>query len=106
MNNKGIENEEIMNWELINPKTNDKIIYANTKKIVVVADIVREEEKKLRIKRLMSKRKKLAFEGERLEKLFFDRGQGMSIRKLASKYNCSTRTIQKYLKKGLGTESL
>ena len=61
----------------------------------------RQQEKKRRIERLNSdesKSKKLAFKGERLEKLKQDRKNGMSIRKLADKYNCSTRTIQKYLK--------
>ena len=97
--------DEILNWIVKNPEGKN-IVYIETNKPITVADMVREEEKRLRIKRLMSKRKKLAFEGEKLERLLFDRQQGMSIRKLAIKYNCSTRTIQKYLKKGLGTESL
>ena len=58
---------------------------------------LQREEKKRRIERL-KKRKELAFSGEKLNKLKQDRKAGMSIRALANKYNCSTRTIQKYLK--------
>ena len=60
-----------------------------------------QQEKKRRIERLNSdesKSKKLAFKGEKLDKLKQDRENGMSIRELANKYDCSTRTIQKYLK--------
>lgn len=60
-----------------------------------------QEEKKRRLERLNSeesKRKKLAFTDERLEALKRDRELGMSIRALATKYDCSTRTVQKYLK--------
>ena len=90
-------NDEIMDWIVKNPD-NVNIVYAKTNTPVKIKDMVREEEKKLRIKRLTSKRKKLAFAGEKLESLQNDRKIGMSIRQLANKYDCSTRTIQKYLK--------
>ena len=61
----------------------------------------KQQEKKRRMERLNSdesKSKKIAFKGEKLDKLKQDRKNGMSIRALANKYDCSTRTIQKYLK--------
>lgn len=62
---------------------------------------LQQEEKKRRMGRLNSEEsrsKKLAFSGEKLNQLKQDRFNGMSIRALANKYDCSTRTIQKYLK--------
>ena len=91
------KNEKIMEWIVKNPEGID-IVYSNSNEPVRVKDMVREEEKKLRIKRLKSKRKELAFSGQKLDKLKQDRKAGMSIRALANKYDCSTRTIQKYLK--------
>lgn len=90
-------NEEIMEW-IVKTPDNVPIVYVETGEPVKIKDMVQEEEKDLRIKRLMSKRKKLAFSGEKLDNLKKDRADGMSIRQLASKYDCSTRTVQKYLK--------
>ena len=91
-------NDEILKWEIINPNTDTKIIYTETNKVVLIADMVREEEKKLRINRLVSSKKKCAFNQETFMLLQSDRENGISIRALAIKYNKSTRTIQKYLK--------
>lgn len=112
--------EQELDWQIYFAKTNDckdtenaspfewisdkspltfRSAYPQLKKIL--ESLAQEEEKKLRLERLNSeesKRKKLAFSGDKLNKLKQDRKAGMSIRALANKYNCSTRTIQKYLK--------
>lgn len=95
--NRYIENKEILTWKVIEPTTNEPIIYTKTKKEVLIKDIVREEERKIRIAKMHSKRK-CAFNQNELILLQQDRNNGMSIRSLATKYNKSTRTIQKYLK--------
>lgn len=91
-------NDEIMKWQVKTPN-GINIVYTEDNSPVTIADMVREEEKRLRVERLKSKRKKKAFENnDRLCSLHKDRSEGMSIRELALKYNNSTRTIQKYLK--------
>ena len=77
------------------------IVHNGTDRPYYAYELAKLYEKQLRIERLTSdksKRKKLAFTGEKLDKLKQDRLNGMSIRALANKYDCSTRTIQKYLK--------
>ena len=93
-----ITNEEILKWKVVDPSTNENIVYIKTKENVVIADMVREEEKNIRVKRLVGSKRKCAFNQSELELLHGDRKNGMSIRILAIKYNKSTRTIQKYLK--------
>ena len=82
-----------------------KIVHHGTKDPYYAYELgefyMEQKEKERRMERLNSdesKRKKLAFDGERLNELKQDRKIGMSIRALANKYDCSTRTIQKYLK--------
>ena len=89
-------NEEIMKWQVKTPK-GENLIYEDGSP-VTIADMVKEEEKGLRIQRLKSKRKMKAFNPVTLYFLHRDRLNGMSIRALARKYDKSTRTIQKYLK--------
>lgn len=92
--------EEMMEFIVKSPEGRNLFSVENDE-LIRVKDIVAREEKKLRIARLnsdASKIKKLAFKGEKLDKLKQDRQDGMSIRALANKYDCSTRTIQKYLK--------
>lgn len=96
---KDIEKAVAFSWTSDKTPVTFRSAYPQLKKIL--EPLAQEEEKKLRLERLNSeesKRKKLAFKGEKLENLKQDRKNGMSIRKLADKYNCSTRTIQKYLK--------
>lgn len=90
-------NDEIMKWQVKAPDGVD-IVYTKDNSPVTIADMVREEEKRLRTQRLKSKRKKKAFNLKDLYLLHLDRSKGMSIRELARKYDKSTRTIQKYLK--------
>ena len=87
-----------MKWEIINPATNENIIYTATNKTVLVSDLIREEEKNIRVKRLLAAKRKIAFNQDEFTLLHSDRKSGLSIRALAKKYNKSTRTIQKYLK--------
>lgn len=91
------KNDEIMKWQVKTPNGTD-IVYIKNNKPVIIADMVREEEKKMRVERLKKNKKKKAFYGLGLLDLHRSRANGMSIRKLALKYDKSTRTIQKYLK--------